>query len=253
MGNRGQQGVQVEAALPCARKSWAPSQSSASHRREEKRICLQGPCHSLSGSLIKWQSPPANLWSVPLLRNVYQIEPLLLVGPCPSPQVPRETSRMVRHSVPRAFTSLYLLTKLYEAVTEPVLHSQRVCAQSLSRARFFAPFWTVAHQAPLSMGFSRQEYWSGLFFPSPWVLPSPGVEPTSLRLLHWPLDSSLLHHLESSHSSPYSPICMFSLILTSPGSLSVWEHTPFLLFGKSYHIRKRKCCFGIPPQILILT
>ena len=180
MGNRGQQGVQVEAALPCARKSWAPSQSSASHRREEKRICLQGPCHSLSGSLIKWQSPPANLWSVPLLRNVYQIEPLLLVGPCPSPQVPRETSQMVRHSVPRAFTSLYLLTKLYEAVTEPVLHSQRVCAQSLSRARFFAPFWTVAHQAPLSMGFSRQEYWSGLPFPSPGDPPNLGTEPVSL-------------------------------------------------------------------------
>ena len=39
--------------------------------------------------------------------------------------------------------------------------------------------WTVAHQAPLSMGFSRQEYWSGLPFPSPGDLPDPGVEPTS--------------------------------------------------------------------------
>ena len=37
--------------------------------------------------------------------------------------------------------------------------------------------WTVAHQAPLSMEFSRQEYWSGLPFPSPGDLPYPGIEP----------------------------------------------------------------------------
>ena len=42
--------------------------------------------------------------------------------------------------------------------------------------------WTVAHQAPLSMGFSRQEYWSGLPFPSPGDLPNPGIEPRSPAL-----------------------------------------------------------------------
>ena len=42
--------------------------------------------------------------------------------------------------------------------------------------------WTVAHQAPLSMGFSRQEYWSGLPFPSPVDLPNPGIEPRSPTL-----------------------------------------------------------------------
>ena len=41
--------------------------------------------------------------------------------------------------------------------------------------------WTVAHQAPLSMEFSREEYWSGLPFPSPGDLPNPEIEPTSLR------------------------------------------------------------------------
>ena len=40
--------------------------------------------------------------------------------------------------------------------------------------------WTVAHQAPLSMAFPRQEYWSGLPFPSPGDLPDPGVKPASL-------------------------------------------------------------------------
>ena len=42
--------------------------------------------------------------------------------------------------------------------------------------------WTVAYQAPPSMGFSRQEYWSGLLFPSPGDLPDPGIEPTSPTL-----------------------------------------------------------------------
>ena len=46
----------------------------------------------------------------------------------------------------------------------------------------FATIWTVAGQAPLSMGFSRQEYWSGLPFPSPGHLPDPGIEPRSPAL-----------------------------------------------------------------------
>ena len=46
----------------------------------------------------------------------------------------------------------------------------------ISRVRLFATPWTVACQAPLSTGFSRQEYWSGLPFPSPGCLPNPGIE-----------------------------------------------------------------------------
>ena len=56
------------------------------------------------------------------------------------------------------------------------------CAYSLSHVRFFATPWTVACQAPLSMGFSRQGYWSGLPFPSPSDLPNPGIEPGSPAL-----------------------------------------------------------------------
>ena len=48
--------------------------------------------------------------------------------------------------------------------------------KSLSRLQLFAAPWTVAYQAPPSMGFSRQEYWSGLPFPSPGDLPDPGIE-----------------------------------------------------------------------------
>ena len=54
--------------------------------------------------------------------------------------------------------------------------------KSLSRVRLFATPWTVAHQAPPSMGFSRQEYWSGLPLPSPGDLPHPGIEPRSPTL-----------------------------------------------------------------------
>ena len=51
----------------------------------------------------------------------------------------------------------------------------------LSRVRFFATPWTVALQAPLSMGFSRREYWAGLPFPFPGDLPHPGIELTCLK------------------------------------------------------------------------
>ena len=52
----------------------------------------------------------------------------------------------------------------------------------LSHVRLLATSWTAAHQAPLSMGFSRQEYWSGLPCPSPRDLPDPGIEPASSLL-----------------------------------------------------------------------
>ena len=57
-----------------------------------------------------------------------------------------------------------------------------VVVWSPSHVWLFATPWTVAHQAPLSMGFFKQEYWSGLLFPSPGVLPNPGIKPTSAAL-----------------------------------------------------------------------
>ena len=54
--------------------------------------------------------------------------------------------------------------------------------KSLSRVRLFAAPWTVAYQAPPSVEFSRQEYWSGLPFPSPGDFSNPGIEPRSPAL-----------------------------------------------------------------------
>ena len=62
-------------------------------------------------------------------------------------------------------------------------HKVKVKVKSLSRVRLFATPWTVAYQAPPSMGFSRQEYWSGLPFPSLEDPPNPGIKPRSPTLL----------------------------------------------------------------------
>ena len=69
--------------------------------------------------------------------------------------------------------------------------------KSLSHVWLFATPLTVAHQSPLSMGFSRQEYWSGLPFPSPGDLCNPGIEPGYPA---WQADSLPLSHLGSSVS-----------------------------------------------------
>ena len=67
----------------------------------------------------------------------------------------------------------------------------RLCV--LSHVRFFATPWTVAHQAPLSMGFPRQEYWSRLPFPPPGDLPDPGIKTAS------PASPALADCLPPSH------------------------------------------------------
>ena len=69
--------------------------------------------------------------------------------------------------------------------------------QSLSHVWLFADAWTVARQAPLSIGFPRQEYWSGLPFPPPGDLSSPGTEPESAMSPTWQIDSLPLCHLGS--------------------------------------------------------
>ena len=60
--------------------------------------------------------------------------------------------------------------------------AMKVKVKSLSRVRLFATPWIAAPQAPPSMEFSRQEYWSRLPFPSPEDLPDPGIEPRSPEL-----------------------------------------------------------------------
>ena len=94
--------------------------------------------------------------------------------------------------------------------------------------------WTVTFQAPLSMGFSRQEYWSGLPCPPPGNLPNPGIEPPSLYLLHQQAGSLPLvlpgkpiqpHAVQFSCSAvsysvtPWTAACQASLSITNSQSL----------------------------------
>ena len=71
-----------------------------------------------------------------------------------------------------------LKTLTLQVITLGVWGSISHCVM-LSHVRLFATLWTVARQVPLSMEFSRQEYWSGLPFPTPGDRPNPGIEPTS--------------------------------------------------------------------------
>ena len=65
---------------------------------------------------------------------------------------------------------------------QEILQCQKVSVKSLSHIQLFVTPWTIAYQAPLPMGFFRQEYWSGLLFPSPGDLPDPGIKPGSPAL-----------------------------------------------------------------------
>ena len=89
-----------------------------------------------------------------------------------------------------------------------------VCVRVLSHVQLFATPWSAAHQAPPSMGFSRQEYWSGLPFPSPGDLPDPGIK--------------------LSVSNCYHCICCDSVGqlfgLRSAGCFLFWSHLRSLMF-----------------------
>ena len=74
-------------------------------------------------------------------------------------------------------------TEIGRGLASQVLGTRSLGAQSLSHVQLFATPRTVAWQAPLSMGFPRQEYWGGLPFSSPGDLPDPGVEPAYLASL----------------------------------------------------------------------
>ena len=84
-----------------------------------------------------------------------------------------------------------------------------------SPVRLFVMLWTIACQVPLSMGFYRQEYWSGLPFLSPADLPDPGINPCLLRLLHWqgpnpglPHCRWILYQLRASFIAQLVRICL---------------------------------------------
>ena len=125
-------------------------------------------------------------------------------------------------------------------ITVKILKSSKV--KSLSRVRLLATPWTVAYQAPLSMGFSRQECWNGLPFPSPGDLPDPGIEPGSRALQTDPLPS------EPPGKPPgKSLVDVFDGIpFHSPGA-RLWQSSSSHVSLSSFSGSAGSFCFAINP------
>ena len=107
--------------------------------------------------------------------------------------------------------------------------------KSLSRVRLFLTPWTVAYQAPPSMGFSRQECWSGLPFPSPGDLPDPGIEPGSPAL-----------QADALQSEPPGKL---GHVKMGAGSWDLWCAS----WKASRHQVSRQCPRGTPQTWVVLS
>ena len=124
-------------------------------------------------------------------------------------------------SVPYFFPSLFFFFLQVKPFISPLVRpfewsSDEACkvkVKSLSRVRLFATPWTIAYQVPPSMGFSRQEYWSGLSFPSPYFFPSFSGTPINRMLVHLILSQRSLR-LSSILFIPFPLFCSSEVIST---------------------------------------
>ena len=126
-----------------------------------------------------------------------------IVNACPPYR--EKAGNMALHSMASAVDGCPVtLCPLQAIMRTRVLTCVCVHACALSSVRLCETPWTVASQAPLSMGFSRQEYWSGWPFPPPGDLPDPGTEPTS------PVSPSLAGGFFTLHCSQNPPLNLAS-------------------------------------------
>ena len=117
----------------------------------------------------------------------------------------------------RMLSTVPFLHKRCVEVSCPLLATMKVKVKVklLSRVQLFVTPWTISYQAPLSMGFSRQECWSGLPLPSPGDLPDPGIEPRSPTLQVDALPSE-----PPGRSPGHYTSCQFSMLLHSLPSVA---------------------------------
>ena len=157
---------------------WAPARTPGFNTRENPEKLK---------TLLPWGVWSFSLQTFPgCLDRICLSESLLGPGGSPLPPLPSDP-----HSPLLSSISLSVLRVFEHLPGCPFcsVPTEKRKVKSLSRVQVFVTPWTIAHQALLSMGFSRQEYWSGLPFPSPGDLPNPGIEPGSPALQADPLPS----------------------------------------------------------------
>ena len=131
---------------------------------------------------------------------------------------------------------------------------QTIVSEVLSLVRLFATPWTVAYQAPPSTGFSRQEYWSGLPFPSPGDLPNPGIKPGSPTFQADALTSEppgkqtmveVMKKMATSLKRSHAPAGDFWTLMGMSGSVSCGVAAPF-----SWVLVRTRFCL-CPPRVCL--
>ena len=121
-------------------------------------------------------------------------------------------------------------SSLYSVVAGSYGMCVPACKGSLfSRVQLFVTPWTIAHQAPLSVEFSRQDYWSGLSCPPPWDLPDPGVKLASLMSPALAGSSLPLVSPRKPGSSGYSMLNVWRNYQTI-SKVASWVYIPTTLF-----------------------
>ena len=124
---------------------------------------------------------------------------LAAIGPQPLPTVSPEELRMWKYRIPAQIAEIYMKGMISVSSDSRIFpHIEKCLLFCCLVPKWYPTFvtpWTVAHQAYLSMEFSRQEHWSSLPFPSPGDLPDPSIEPASPMSLALQVDSLLTEPL----------------------------------------------------------
>ena len=175
-----------------------------------------GPCEYLFTLVSKFPCVKKGNWEI----SVVKLTPVTPSGRWTVPRAPQPTPAP---SVLQVSSSVTWRTADPEELCAPLQFADgkpaRRPAKSFSLVRLFATLWTVARQAPLSLGFSRQEYWSGLPCPPPGVLPNSGTEPASPATPGLQADS-----LPLSHRGNLWKACLTLKVgFAHQGSLACWK------------------------------